>query len=29
MTLVGRYLAREISLGVVFVLFGFLGLFAF
>ena len=29
MTLVGRYLAREISLGVLFVLFGFLGLFAF
>jgi lipopolysaccharide export system permease protein len=29
LTLVGRYLAREISLGVLFVLFGFLGLFAF
>jgi lipopolysaccharide export system permease protein len=28
-TLVGRYLSREIALGVVFVLFGFLGLFAF
>lgn len=29
MTVVGRYLSREITLGVVFVLFGFLGLFAF
>jgi lipopolysaccharide export system permease protein len=29
MTLVGRYLAREITIGVLFVLFGFLGLFAF
>jgi lipopolysaccharide export system permease protein len=29
MTVIGRYLAREIALGVVFVLFGFLGLFAF
>jgi lipopolysaccharide export system permease protein len=29
MTVVTRYLAREIALGVVFVLFGFLGLFAF
>lgn len=29
MTVVGRYLAREIALGVVFVLFGFLALFAF
>ncbi|MFM1987758.1 MAG: Lipopolysaccharide export system permease protein lptG [Pseudomonadota bacterium] len=29
MTVVGRYLAREIAYGVVFVLFGFLGLFAF
>jgi lipopolysaccharide export system permease protein len=28
-TVVGRYLAREIALGVVFVLFGFLALFAF
>jgi lipopolysaccharide export system permease protein len=28
-TVVGRYLAREIAIGVVFVLFGFLGLFAF
>ena len=28
-TVVGRYLAREISFGVLFVLFGFLGLFAF
>jgi lipopolysaccharide export system permease protein len=29
MTVIGRYLAREIALGVVFVLVGFLGLFAF
>lgn len=29
MTVVGRYLAREIAFGVLFVLFGFLGLFAF
>lgn len=29
MTVVGRYLSREIAYGVVFVLFGFLGLFAF
>ena len=29
LTVVGRYLAREIALGVVFVLFGFLALFAF
>ena len=29
MTLIGRYLTREIAFGVVFVLFGFLGLFAF
>jgi lipopolysaccharide export system permease protein len=28
-SVVGRYLAREIALGVVFVLFGFLALFAF
>jgi lipopolysaccharide export system permease protein len=29
MTVIGRYLSREIALGVLFVLFGFLGLFAF
>ena len=29
MTVIGRYLSREIALGVIFVLFGFLGLFAF
>jgi lipopolysaccharide export system permease protein len=29
MIVVGRYLAREIAYGVIFVLFGFLGLFAF
>ncbi|MFZ4758542.1 MAG: LPS export ABC transporter permease LptG [Burkholderiaceae bacterium] len=29
MTVIGRYLAREIAQGVVFVLFGFLALFAF
>ena len=29
MTVVARYLAREIALGVLFVLFGFLALFAF
>ncbi|MFN7644537.1 MAG: LPS export ABC transporter permease LptG [Burkholderiales bacterium] len=29
MTVIGRYLSREIAIGVLFVLFGFLGLFAF
>ena len=29
MTVIGQYLSREIALGVLFVLFGFLGLFAF
>jgi lipopolysaccharide export system permease protein len=29
MTVIGRYLSREIAFGVLFVLFGFLGLFAF
>ena len=29
MTVIGRYLSREIAVGVLFVLFGFLGLFAF
>ena len=29
MTVIGRYLVRQIALGIAFVLFGFLGLFAF